>query len=64
VSSREDIGEDLRSHLGPAAVVRPHALMQVGYSIRFDDKSSAETVLKYMTDGMLLRQATHLQKNF
>ena len=30
---------------------------QVGYSIRFDDKSSAATRLKYMTDGMLLREA-------
>ena len=29
----------------------------MGYSIRFDDKTSAETVLKYMTDGMLLREA-------
>ena len=31
--------------------------MQIGYSIRFDDKSSPETRLKYMTDGMLLREA-------
>ena len=31
--------------------------MQVGYSIRFDDKSSPATKLKYMTDGMLLREA-------
>ena len=30
---------------------------EVGYSIRFDDKSSAKTRLKYMTDGMLLREA-------
>uniref|UniRef100_A0A8C4I5L1 ATP-dependent RNA helicase DHX15 n=1 Tax=Dicentrarchus labrax TaxID=13489 RepID=A0A8C4I5L1_DICLA len=29
----------------------------VGYSIRFEDCSSAKTVLKYMTDGMLLREA-------
>jgi ATP-dependent RNA helicase DHX8/PRP22 len=28
----------------------------VGYSIRFEDNTSAETVLKYMTDGMLLRE--------
>ena len=31
--------------------------MQVGYSIRFDDKSCRDTRLKYMTDGMLLREA-------
>lgn len=30
---------------------------EVGYSIRFEDKTTAgETVLKYMTDGMLLRE--------
>lgn len=30
---------------------------QVGYSIRFEDMTSPNTVLKYMTDGMLLREA-------
>lgn len=29
---------------------------QVGYSIRFEDCTSDKTVLKYMTDGMLLRE--------
>ncbi|KAA8497022.1 ATP-dependent RNA helicase dhx8 [Porphyridium purpureum] len=29
----------------------------VGYSIRFDDCTSPETEIKYMTDGMLLREA-------
>lgn len=29
---------------------------QVGYSIRFDDMTSTETVIKYMTDGMLMRE--------
>jgi len=29
----------------------------VGYSVRFDNKSSPHTKLKYMTDGMLLREA-------
>ena len=29
---------------------------EVGYSIRFEDCSSPRTVLKYMTDGMLLRE--------
>ena len=28
----------------------------MGYSIRFEDNTSADTVLKYMTDGMLLRE--------
>jgi pre-mRNA-splicing factor ATP-dependent RNA helicase DHX15/PRP43 len=28
----------------------------VGYTIRFDDKTSSSTVLKYLTDGMLLRE--------
>ena len=30
---------------------------QVGYSIRFEDVTSQKTILKYMTDGMLLREA-------
>jgi len=30
---------------------------EVGYTIRFEDKSSPRTLLKYMTDGMLLREA-------
>jgi pre-mRNA-splicing factor ATP-dependent RNA helicase DHX15/PRP43 len=30
---------------------------EVGYTIRFEDKTSSRTILKYMTDGMLLREA-------
>ena len=30
---------------------------QVGYTIRFEDCTSPETVIKYMTDGMLLRES-------
>jgi pre-mRNA-splicing factor ATP-dependent RNA helicase DHX15/PRP43 len=30
---------------------------EVGYSIRFEDATSSKTSLKYMTDGMLLREA-------
>jgi len=30
---------------------------EVGYSIRFEDCTSSKTALKYMTDGMLLREA-------
>jgi pre-mRNA-splicing factor ATP-dependent RNA helicase DHX16 len=29
---------------------------EVGYSIRFEDCTSEMTILKYMTDGMLLRE--------
>uniref|UniRef100_A0A1D2A9T0 RNA helicase n=1 Tax=Auxenochlorella protothecoides TaxID=3075 RepID=A0A1D2A9T0_AUXPR len=29
---------------------------EVGYSIRFEDVTSADTVIKYMTDGVLLRE--------
>lgn len=28
----------------------------MGYSIRFEDCTSEKTLLKYMTDGMLLRE--------
>lgn len=28
---------------------------RVGYSIRFDDRTSSATRIKYMTDGLLLR---------
>jgi len=30
---------------------------QVGYSIRFEDNTGPQTLLKFMTDGMLLREA-------
>ncbi|CDK25654.1 unnamed protein product [Kuraishia capsulata CBS 1993] len=30
---------------------------EVGYSIRFENKTTPKTILKYMTDGMLLREA-------
>ena len=30
---------------------------EVGYSIRFEDMTGPKTILKYMTDGMLLREA-------
>ncbi|KAG1247930.1 hypothetical protein G6F68_013996 [Rhizopus microsporus] len=29
---------------------------KVGYTVRFDDTSSSETIIKYLTDGMLLRE--------
>jgi hypothetical protein len=37
---------------------RPPAMLpfQVGYSIRFEDCTSDKTLVKYMTDGMLLRE--------
>ena len=30
--------------------------VKVGFSIRFEDWTSERTILKYMTDGMLLRE--------
>ncbi|KAI0225509.1 DEAH-box ATP-dependent RNA helicase prp43 [Massospora cicadina] len=32
---------------------------EVGYTIRFEDCTNRNTMLKYMTDGMLLREAMH-----
>lgn len=40
------VADEVGCHLGE----------QVGYSIRFEDVTSAETKIKYMTDGMLLRE--------
>ena len=31
---------------------------QVGYTVRFDDKTSPDTLIKYATDGLLLKEAT------
>ena len=33
-----------------------HFSLKVGFSIRFEDCTSERTVIKYMTDGMLLRE--------
>ena len=32
-------------------------LVQVGYAIRFEDVTSDSTLIKYMTDGVLLRES-------
>ncbi|KAI7905673.1 P-loop containing nucleoside triphosphate hydrolase protein [Cokeromyces recurvatus] len=40
------VAEEMGVHLG----------REVGYSIRFEDCTSDKTVIKYMTDGMLLRE--------
>ncbi|KAJ5248723.1 hypothetical protein N7468_000174 [Penicillium chermesinum] len=41
------VAEEMRCQLGE----------QVGYSIRFEDVTSASTKIKFLTDGMLLREA-------
>lgn len=47
ISVSERVSEEMDVSLGE----------EVGYTIRFDDKSSPKTRLKYLTDGMLLREA-------
>lgn len=37
--------------------MRVSVIAQVGYTVRFEDVTSSETKLKFMTDGMLLREA-------
>ena len=39
---------------------------QVGYTVRFDDKTSKNTLIKYVTDGLLLKEATtdHFLKKY
>ncbi|KAG9015173.1 putative ATP-dependent RNA helicase dhr2 [Tulasnella sp. JGI-2019a] len=39
-----------------SAEQQKHVGSLVGYSVRFDEKSSSETRIKYMTDGMLFRE--------
>ena len=41
------VAEEMRCNVGE----------EVGYSIRFDDKTSAKTRIKFLTDGLLLREA-------
>ena len=41
------VAQEMDVHLGD----------EVGYTIRFEDKSSQRTQLKYLTDGMLLRES-------
>lgn len=38
----------------------------VGYAVRFDEKSSTETRIKYLTDGMIVRElmSDHLLSNY
>ena len=47
MSVAKRVAEEYGCHLG----------QEVGYSIRFEDCTSPSTVIKYMTDGMLLREA-------
>ncbi len=42
---------------GDAAAHHGGGAAQVGYTVRFEDVTSGQTRLKYMTDGMLLREA-------
>ncbi|KAL7986308.1 hypothetical protein Chor_011474 [Crotalus horridus] len=41
---------------GKTTQIPQYLYEEVGYSIRFEDCTSERTVLKYMTDGMLLRE--------
>eukprot|EP01119_Soliformovum_irregulare_P011448 TRINITY_DN2865_c0_g1_i1.p1 TRINITY_DN2865_c0_g1~~TRINITY_DN2865_c0_g1_i1.p1 ORF type:complete len:1109 (-),score=401.60 TRINITY_DN2865_c0_g1_i1:141-3467(-) len=47
VSVAQRVSEEMGVQLGT----------KVGYSIRFEDCTSSETVIKYMTDGILLRES-------
>ena len=44
------------SSFGLGAVMLMAAACEVGYLIRFEDVTSEQTQIKYMTDGMLLRE--------
>lgn len=34
---------------------------EVGYNIRFDDKTGSHTILRYVTDGILVRECLHVK---
>ena len=46
VSVAQRVAQELKSNIGE----------QVGYSIRFEDKTSYKTKIKFVTDGVLLRE--------
>lgn len=46
VSVAQRVAEELNVRIGD----------QVGYQVRFDDRTSAETLIKFMTDGILLAE--------
>lgn len=48
-SVAERVAAEMGSELGAA----------VGYAVRFDERCSAETKIKYMTDGMLVRETMY-----
>ena len=37
----------------------PNRTPNVGYAVRFDDQTTPQTQIKYVTDGILLQEATH-----
>jgi ATP-dependent helicase HrpA len=48
VSMARRVAEELQCNLG----------QQVGYQVRFDDRTRDETIIKFMTDGILLAETT------
>ena len=48
--------QNLPSCLRFCVIIISITVVQVGYSIRFEDCTSEKTIIKYMTDGMLLRE--------
>ena len=48
VSMARRVAEELQCNLG----------QQIGYQVRFDDRTKDETVIKFMTDGILLAETT------
>ena len=49
VSVAKRVSEEMKVPLGG----------KIGYSIRFEDVTSKETIIKYMTDGVLLRESLY-----
>ena len=48
---------NVKSYWAVNIMAHQQTCFQVGYTVRFEDVTSSETKLKFMTDGMLLREA-------
>eukprot|EP01039_Chlorochromonas_danica_P002668 gene2668-2913_t len=44
---------------GSASQAQPELSQEIGYTVRFDDQTTSKTKVKFMTDGILIRESLH-----